>query len=356
MASSPELAKHAPDAHPERPERLEWAMAGAALGLGGGGDGLGLSQTVPYIVPQMPLTTEEMLLVHTRGYLEYLEQLSLRGGGMIAIDTEATADSALVGRLAAAAADTACRLATDGVGPGLAVIRPPGHHAMADAGSGFCLYNNVALAARLHQARGGGRVAILDWDVHHGNGTQDVFYADPEVLYISMHESPLYPFTGWLGETGHGPGRGTTINLPLPGGLDDDGALMALQRVVLPCIAEYAPDLVLISAGQDGHYSDPMSSWRLTGHGYAQMAAELLKAARGIGAATCAVLEGGYTQVGLRLSVAGIAAALGELPLPEQVQADRNQAPSGPPRYVAELERCLDEIVAGHRRFWAGLR
>jgi acetoin utilization deacetylase AcuC-like enzyme len=355
LVSSPQLRRHAPDSVPERPERLDWAAAGVLVGLGLASDLESSCGSLPgYWEPDAPLTTEQMALVHTRSYLEYLSQLSARGGGMIAIDTEVTADSAWSGRLAAAAADLGSRLAVADHRPALVLVRPPGHHAGVSSGSGFCLYNNAAVAARLHLARGGRRVAILDWDVHHGNGTQQVFWTDPAVLYISLHESPLYPFTGWLHEVGQADGRGRTVNLPLPGGLDNAGALLALESIALPCIRQFAPDLILISAGQDGHHTDPMSTWRLTAGGYMAMAAGLRELARDLGAGLAAILEGGYTPGGLGLGLAGIVAGLTGQQAPAAVTADEPRSGDRrPPALGTTLHQALAQIRAVQREFWS---
>jgi len=356
---SHEWLTHAPEAYPESPERLHWAIAGTLSALDSGQPGgdcrLGPADAGAGPVvhePDDPLSLDELALVHSRRYLRYLEDFTAAGGGMLTLDTEVSEQSMTVARLAAAGADLGCRLAVANGRPSLVLTRPPGHHAFAATGSGFCLINNAAVAARLFQQRGGGRVAIVDWDVHHGNGTQDIFLADPGVLYVSIHESPHYPFSGWLADNGEGPGRGTTVNVPLPGGLGDAGAVAAFDRVVVPCVREFAPELLIVSAGQDGHYTDPLSSWRLTARGYGQLAAMVRETAAEVGAALCLVLEGGYTQSGMALSMAAVTAAWAGCRPPEAVLTDGNQLQQPSSWQQQELSRQLGEIVRFHASTW----
>lgn len=356
---SGEWLNHAPEAYPEAPERLHWAIAGILSALDCGqpdGDRRPAAadpRAGPVVhEPDGPLSLDELALVHSRRYLQYLEDFTAAGGGMLTIDTEVSKESMAVARLAAAGADLGCRLAVASGRPSLVPTRPPGHHASVATGSGFCLINNAAVAARLFRQRGGGRVAIVDWDVHHGNGTQDVFVADSEVLYASIHESPHYPFTGWLAENGEGRGRGTTVNVPLPGGLGDAGAVVAFERVVVPCLRAFVPELMIVSAGQDGHYADPLSSWRLTARGYGQLAAMLRDVASEIGAALCLVLEGGYTQTGMALSMAAVTAAWAGCRPPEAVLTDGGQLQQPSPWQQQELSRQLEEVVRFHRGTW----
>ncbi|HEY0194762.1 MAG TPA: histone deacetylase, partial [Kofleriaceae bacterium] len=194
---------------------------------------------------------------------------------------------------------------------GLCVVRPPGHHATRDRAMGFCLLNNVAAAAAAARAAGAARVAILDWDVHHGNGTQDIFWADPDVLYLSVHQFPFYPGTGAPTEVGAEGAIGATVNVGLPSGCGDVEYTAAFDHVFLPKLAQYKPDLLLISAGFDAFQHDPLAGMKVTHAGFAAMARRLRGAAdRWAGGRVMAVLEGGYDLDGLS---GGMAAVLNEL-------------------------------------------
>jgi acetoin utilization deacetylase AcuC-like enzyme len=185
----------------------------------------------------------------------------------------------------------------------MALVRPPGHHARPSAGMGFCLFNNVALAARhALERRAIERVFILDWDVHHGNGTQEAFYHDPRVVFCSLHQENWYPGSGALTETGEGPGEGACVNIPLPAGIGDGGYEYLWEEVVLPLLRAVAPGLILVSAGFDAHHADPLGGMLLTAAGFGRLAAKVREAAGKVPIA--AVLEGGYDLDGLSFSVA----------------------------------------------------
>ncbi|MFT3768241.1 MAG: histone deacetylase [Minicystis sp.] len=223
---------------------------------------------------------------------------------------------------------------------GVALLRPPGHHATRDQGMGFCLLNNVALAAYAALAKGLSRVAIVDWDVHHGNGTQDIFWNDDRVLFISLHESPLYPGTGAAREIGDGPGRGFSINVPLPASSNDPVYRLAFTEIVLPALRRYKPELILVSAGFDAHARDPLASMQLTEVGYGWMARALREVAdETAGGRLGLVLEGGYDLSAIEGSMeAAILAALGS-PAPE---------PSGEvgPRHQEAVEAIRQALAA----------
>jgi acetoin utilization deacetylase AcuC-like enzyme len=303
VAAAPDLDHHdTGPAHPERPARVRAALAGI--------DEAGLRDAVVALEPRRA-SEEELVRVHPVEYLRALRAFCEAGGGMLDPDTGASPGSWDTALLAAGAALTAVDALANGEGSvAFVAARPPGHHASADVPMGFCLLNNVAVAAAALAARGE-RVLIVDWDVHHGNGTQDIFWDDPRVLYVSTHQSPLYPGTGAANETG-GPGApGLTLNVPLPPGATGDVLLAALDIAVAPAVQRFAPTWVLVSAGFDAHRADPLAALELSAGDFADVArrvAQFAPAGR-----LALLLEGGYDLDALRMSVgASLAAALGE--------------------------------------------
>jgi acetoin utilization deacetylase AcuC-like enzyme len=294
----PSFLQHGSPTHRERPERLlavERALAAE-----------GLHERLERL-PARPATDAELERVHLGSHVEQLTSFCAHGGGWLDDDTYASPDSEQVARLASGAAICAVdRVVRDGAPFAFVACRPPGHHATADAAMGFCLYNHVAVAARharevLHLER----VAIVDWDVHHGNGTQAIFYDDPSVLFASLHQSPLYPGTGHASERGHGAGMGTTLNLPLPPGQGDAEYLRLMEEVVRPALLDFRPQLLLVSAGFDAHERDLLAQMQVTTAGFAAMARAVGRMARDCGAEgrLVALLEGGYDLEGLSSSV-----------------------------------------------------
>jgi acetoin utilization deacetylase AcuC-like enzyme len=250
--------------------------------------------------------------VHRPGYLDQLEAFCARGGGRLDADTAANAASWDAAVLAAGSGLAAVDALTAHEGTAaFCAVRPPGHHAVASHAMGFCLLNNIAVTAAALRDRGD-RVLIVDWDAHHGNGTQDTFWSDPAVLYVSLHEWPLYPGTGRLDDCGAGAGSGTTVNFPLPAGATGDVYLAALDEVVAPLVEEFAPDWLLISAGFDAHRADPLTGLGLSAGDFADLATRV--GAFAPSGRTVAFLEGGYDLGALRDSVAATASALVNAP------------------------------------------
>ncbi|MBX3271594.1 MAG: histone deacetylase [Sandaracinaceae bacterium] len=283
--------------HPERPERLEAARAGARAALEGAS---------VLALAAREASRRALRAVHDEGYLDALEAALAEGWGQLDEDTFCSPGSRLAAlRAAGGAAQLAEALVAGEARRGLALVRPPGHHAEADRAMGFCLLNNVAVAAEAARAAGAERVAIVDWDVHHGNGTQHVFEARDDVLFISLHQWPLYPGTGRASEVGRGPGEGRTVNLALPSGSGDEVYAEAFRRVVLPALRAHAPDLVLVSAGFDAHARDPLASMHLSSAAYAAMASAIVEVADELGHGRVGFfLEGGYDLYALEESVA----------------------------------------------------
>ena len=265
-------------------------------------------------------TRDQLSRVHPLAHVDAIADLSARGGGAIDMDTSAVAgtyEAAL--RAAGGAVALVDALVGDGDPCGVSALRPPGHHAEAARAMGFCFFNNVAVAAaHARSAHGVERVLILDWDVHHGNGTNDIFHADPSVLFCSIHESPLYPGTGPAQDVGSGRGEGYTVNLPVPGGSGDEVHVSLVEHVVAPLIRGFEPELVLVSAGFDAHRVDPLASCRLSEAGFAGMTASLRRACAEVGAPIGLVLEGGYAVEALAASMAALMPVLGAASVPAE--------------------------------------
>ncbi|MGH8928930.1 MAG: histone deacetylase family protein [Acidimicrobiia bacterium] len=300
----PAFGKHQTGSlHPERVARLRAVEQGVV------DSGVSIRRLEP------PPAGREMLeRVHTPIYLDAIERFCRGGGGHLDPDTVAGPDSweAAIRAAGAGSAAAGAIAASGEIRFGFLALRPPGHHATPDRAMGFCLLNNVAVTAASLVAEGA-TVAIVDWDVHHGNGTQEIFYTDPRVLYISIHQYPFYPYQGRLDEVGEGPGRGLTINIPLPAGTAGDAYLMAWNEVVEPILSQFGADWVLVSAGYDAHAEDPLAELRLEANDYGWMAARLarLHANKPV----LAFLEGGYHLPALTSSVsATLRGLIGETP------------------------------------------
>jgi len=293
--------------HPERPARLDAVLAG--IGVSGVADAVVSFDSVP-------ASFEDLVRVHPGLYLPRLERLASDGGGHVDADTVVSEQSLPAALLAAGAGLAAARLLEAGEGDtAFCAVRPPGHHATVTRPMGFCLLNNISVLAMALADRGE-RVLIIDYDAHHGNGTQDIFYDDPRVVYVSMHEYPMYPGTGAVDETGRGEGAGATLNVPLPSGATGDVYRRAIDELVAPLAASWAPNWVLVSAGFDAHRKDPLTSLGLSSGDFGDLAAAVLAIAP---KGRCIFfLEGGYDLDALTDSVAATLAAMaGERRLPE---------------------------------------
>ena len=335
VITSPRFGAHVtPPGHPERIERAEVfdsiALAWAARG----------GRTAE---PQ-PATRDQLARVHTARHLDAIEATAGRAV-MIDGDTFTSPESQGVALLAAGAASGAVDHALDARQPAFALVRPPGHHAERDRAMGFCLYNNVAAAAAHALSRGLSRVAIVDIDVHHGNGTQRIFYDDPRVLYVSTHQFPFYPGTGAADEVGLQDGRGFTLNVPLEAGSTDADYGLVYSAIVGPVLGQFDPELVILSAGFDAHERDPLASMRVSTGGYAGIVRALRAwtGTRGLAAVT----EGGYDLQALRECVEAALPALDAAPTGLVELVTGEPAPRG--------ERALAAVRAVQAPYWRGI-
>ena len=337
LISSDRFVEHqTPPGHPEGPERAEVMEAVARRWRNRGGE----------VVAPRQATHEQLARVHD---VDYLRRISETAGRAVALDqdTYTSPESHETALLAAGAAIDAIERAMWGSHQtALALVRPPGHHAECDRAMGFCLYNNVAVAAAHARTIGAGRVAIVDFDVHHGNGTQHRFEDDPAVMYVSIHQWPYYPGTGASDETGVGQGKGFTVNLPLEAGAADADYRLLFEEVVVPVLRQFKPDVLLVSAGFDAHERDPLASMRLTTASFGAMTSELRRVAEECCNGRMAlVTEGGYDLRALAASlddlVEGLASPISEPQWPKSdVAPDRGRA-------------CADTAKQALAPFWA---
>jgi acetoin utilization deacetylase AcuC-like enzyme len=338
LITSPRFEEHVtPPGHPERMERAHvfsavadrWAQKGAR--------------------PATPraASREELMRVHAEAHVDAMAATAGRAV-MLDADTFTSPESFEIALLAAGAAVQVADHAIAQREPAFALVRPPGHHAERDAAMGFCLFNNIAVAAAHAIAGGLERVAVVDIDVHHGNGTQWMFYDDPRVLYVSTHQFPFYPGTGAADEVGSGDGAGFTVNVPLEAGATDADYDVVYRDVVAPVVSEFAPQLVLVSAGFDAHESDPLAGMRMTERGYGSVVRRLMGMAPG--GAIGFVTEGGYDlgALGACLDEALDAVRAG---WPGDSSAPADDLAEAPPRAA----RALAAVRKAQAPFWRGI-
>lgn len=293
------------EGHPERPQRYTAVIEALTAG--------GLLERTLNLAPRSA-TVDEIAACHSRDYIFLARDEIRAGAGHLSTgDTEVSEDTYDVAQLAAGGVLTAVDAVVEGQADNaFCIVRPPGHHARPAQGMGFCVFNNIAVGARYAQRNHGlERVLIVDWDVHHGNGTQDIFYGDPTVFFASTHQAPWYPGTGKAWETGDAAARGTTLNMPFPAGSGRDEILGALREKLLPAARAFRPDLVMISAGFDSRIGDPLGQFTLDDPDFAEATALLRELADvTAGNRVVSVLEGGYSLSGLASAASAHVAAL----------------------------------------------
>ena len=333
----------APFGHPECPERL-LAVHEAIAERG---------RELLHVAPR-PADDDELLLAHGLDHLARVRSAVRRAPAQLDADTYVCPESLETARLAAGATVDLCRAVARGeLRSGFAAVRPPGHHAEPGRPMGFCLFNNVAIAARaLQKEERLGRILIVDWDVHHGNGTQALFEEDPSVLFFSTHQFPYYPGTGAAAEAGRGRGEGETVNVPLPAACGDAEYVGAFQRLLVPIALRFRPEMILVSAGFDAHRADPLASMEVTGEGFAAMAAIVRALADDLcGGRLALVLEGGYAAESLVEGTRGSLDALLSESTPSLPETPDLEPGS-------TLWRVVERVVAvhGHRNPHLGAR
>jgi acetoin utilization deacetylase AcuC-like enzyme len=346
LITSPRFEEHVtPPGHPERMERAHVFDAAAARWTAGGG-----ATAAP-----REATRDELRRVHLP---QYLDSIAATSGMAVMLDSDTftSPESAEIALLAAGATVMAAEHAIERGDAAFALVRPPGHHAERDRAMGFCLYNNVAVAAAHALSRGLDRVAIVDIDVHHGNGTQWMFYDNPRVLYVSTHQFPFYPGTGAADETGTGAGAGFTVNIPLEMGATDADYDLVYAAVVMPVIRQFAPQLVLVSAGFDAHERDPLASMRVTTAGYTTVVRHVVAAAAESPIAL--VTEGGYDLGALAECLDASFAVLSQTDAEvhsRDPDESRAEAARNPPVSQLRGERALKAVRAAQASFWRGI-
>ncbi|TET41044.1 MAG: histone deacetylase [Dehalococcoidia bacterium] len=295
-------------------------------------------------LPPRPALLEELEMIHAPEYISYVKSKAEKGGGWLDPDTVMSPKSYEAALYAAGGLLVAVEAVMKGeVDNGFALVRPPGHHAIHDRAMGFCIFNNMAIAAKFALSKFSlNRVLIADFDVHHGNGTQDAFYADPEILYFSTHQYPFYPGTGWMDETGTGEGEGTTVNFPMAAGWGDEEYLRAFNEVLVPVARGFEPQLILVSAGFDAHWADQLAMMQVSVKSFAQMVMILKELAAELCQGRLVfTLEGGYNLQVVASSIKAVFdVLLGNSGIDDPLgKASMVRKPEGFDEHIEEIKR-----------------
>jgi acetoin utilization deacetylase AcuC-like enzyme len=323
--------------HPECPERLDTIYEML--------DQPEMNGLFKKILPR-EATVQEITAIHTPYYYQTISETSQRSTTThLDADTSAGPDTFRAAKLAAGGFLNLLELIQDGVlENGIALVRPPGHHAESNHAMGFCIFNNIAIGAQnLIKKFGLKKILIVDWDLHHGNGTQHSFYENPQILYFSTHQFPYYPGTGNFNEFGSEKGRGFTVNVPLHAGFGDEDFIAIFKKILMPVAQEFSPDFILVSAGFDIHCNDPLGEMRVTPHGFATLTRMLMDCAQEVCRGKLAmVLEGGYGLNGLRDSVHAVVLELSHKSHSKAVTSKRTE----------EIDLVIKRVKNIHQEFW----
>lgn len=336
IAFDPIFLMHDQESHPENAKRLEFSISGLKE--------KGLLSEVNRIDSRQA-EIDEIAICHTKEYVEYVKEYSEKGGGYFDPDTYANKYSYFAAATAVGSSiDLTKSVIIGTLNNGFALLRPPGHHALTNRSMGFCLFGNIAIAAKISLLQPGiKKVAIVDFDVHHGNGTQALVGEDPNILFISSHQYPFYPGTGSLREIGQGEEEGTIVNIPLQAGVGDEGFKIIYEKIIIPSLERFNPDLILVSAGYDAHWDDPLANLNLSLTGYNWISRELIKSAEKICSGKIIFfLEGGYNLQVLNNGVANtIRALLGIESFEDPLGQSINEEP--------DIERVINELIRIHK-------
>jgi len=336
IAFDPIFLKHDQQGHPENAKRLESIIFGLQE--------KGLLEKVKHINSRSA-EIDEIAICHKKEYVEYVKEFCKKGGGYFDPDTYSNQNSYTAAATAIGSSIDLVKAVIEGeLKNGFALLRPPGHHALANRSMGFCLFGNIAIAAKVALTQSGvSKVAIVDFDVHHGNGTQALVGDDPNILFISSHQYPFYPGTGSIREIGDGEAEGTIVNIPLQAGVGDNGFKSVYKKIVIPLLERFKPELILVSAGYDAHWEDPLANLNLSLTGYNWISRELIKSAEKIcNSKIVFFLEGGYNLQVLSDGVANTIRGLLGIELFED--------PLGKPNdEEPDIERVINELIRIHR-------
>lgn len=328
--------------HPEQPARLE-----AILKLLEKEDILSKLR----VVEPVEASVDQIEEAHDPGYIRQVEEISLAGGGALDLDTALSKDSYKAARLAAGSVIKAVDEVSQGKAQNaFCLVRPPGHHATYSRGMGFCLFDNLAVGARYaQQSCGLSNILIVDWDAHHGNGIQDIFYSDPTVLYISLHQYPHYPGTGAIDETGKEKGQGFTLNFPFPPKTGEEAYLKAFDEVILPVASKFKPELVMVAAGYDSHTDDPLASLELTTKSFARLTEKVIEVSKLCSSRIVVSLEGGYNLEALPKSALATIATLASVALPRSFFGEQEVLKEGSSK---ESNEVIAKVLHLAKNYW----